>query len=130
MTSSSFNWVEARSKCTTFACFELLAEQVRSDVDSVGVLNAKSNVRWGYERHNWKIIVYRTVDSFPDYSIVFTSSNEAITVEHVVNGNRTKLFQSIPHLLDDRTCKLEINDVPVAIWQVSRKALDGLFFGV
>ena len=123
--------MEARSKCTTSECFEKLAEQVRLDVDSIKALNSTSNVDWGYSRQNGKIVVHRTVDGFPDGSIVFTSSKEAITVEDVENkDNRKTLFQASPRLLDDRTCKLEINDVPVEIWQVSRKALDRLIFEV
>ncbi len=84
----------------------------------------------GFVRQNGQMIVTRSVDGRHDSSIVFTLSKEAIVVEEVDTGNRTTLFKAIPYFLGDRTCKLEINDVPVETWQVSRRALERLFFEV
>ena len=129
MIPSVINWVEERSKCNTELLFNVLAEQVKLDVDSISALKTL-NVGWGFVRHNGQIIVTRSVDGCHDSSIVFTLSKEAIVVEEVDTGNRTTLFQAIPYFLGDRTCKLEINDVPVETWQVSRRALERLFFEV
>ena len=43
MTLSSFKWVEARNKCNADLCFDLLVEQVQSDVESINNLKARSN---------------------------------------------------------------------------------------
>ena len=45
------------------------------------------------------------------------------------HGTHTPLFEAITRLLDDTSGKLDIDHVPVAIWQVSRRALERLFFG-
>ena len=128
MTPSSFKWVEARNKCNADLCFDLLVEQVESDVESINNLKARSNKAWTFTRQNGKVIVALSVDGFHDSSIVFTLSKEAIAVKLSVNSNYTPLFEAIPHLLDDTRCKLEIDSIPVEIWQVSRRALEQLFF--
>ena len=131
MTPSSFKWVEARSNCTTGLHFNFLAEQVESDVEDMNRLTKAGNTVWMFSRQNGKIIVQRSVDGFADCSVVFTHSEANIAVKRSDrNGNATALFQAIPNLLGDRRCTLEIDTAPVEIWQVSRRALERLFFEV
>ena len=93
-------------------------------------LTKTDNTVWIFNRQNGKIIVQRSVDGFADCSIIFTHSKADIAVKRSDHdGNATALFQAIPHLLADRRCTLEIDTAPVEIWQVSRRALDSLFFG-
>ena len=130
MTPVSFNWVEARSNCTTGLHFNLLAEQVESDVEHMNRLTKTNNTVWMFNRQNGKIIVHRSVDGLADCSVVFTHSEADIAVKRSDHhGNTTALFQAIPHLLGDQRCTLEIDTAPVEIWQVSRRALESLFFG-
>ena len=124
------NWVKERSKCTASVRFEMLAEQVKSDVDAMEALQT-TNVKWAFNRQNQKIVVARSIDGFPDAQVVFTLSKEAITAEYVEdNDHRTTLFKATPHFLDSGTCKLKINGTAVETWQVSHQALDRLFFRV
>ncbi len=129
MPPSSFNWVEARRICTPKLQFDLLAEEVKSNVECINKLESR-NGAWTFERKpNEKITVARYVENFPDSSIVFRLSKEAIVVTRPDgHGNHTPLFEAISRLLDDTSCKLEIDHVPVEIWQVSRRALESLFF--
>ena len=129
MPPSSFNWVEARRMCTPKLQFGLLAEEVMKNVKCINKLESR-NGAWTFElKPNEKIIIARYVEEFQDSSIVFRLSKEAIVVTRSDgHGNHAPLFEAIPRLLDDTSYKLEIDDVPVEIWQVSRRALEGLFF--
>ena len=125
MTPSSFKWVEERNKCNTVLCFDLLVEQVRSDVESINALKASSNKEWTFTRQNGKVIVALSVDGCHDSSIVFTLSKEAIAVKLSANDTYTPLFEAIPHLLDDTRCKLEIDSIPVRSGEKGDRIVQG-----
>ena len=129
MTPRSFNWVEARSKCTPELQFQLLEEQVQSDVEAFQKLASQSRY-CTLDRTHEKLIISRSMNGIPDSSVVCQLSKEAISFTRKdATGNRTLLFTAIPHLLDDLGCQLEVDGVPLALWQVSRRAFEGLFFG-
>ena len=133
----SFNWVEARSLCTPTLQFDLLAEEVTSNVAYINQSDSRNgNVTFTVtfnRKLNGKlheIIVARCRENIPDASIVFRLSQEAIVITRPDrHGHHTPLFEAIPRLLDDTSGKLEMDHVPVEIWQVSRRALERLFFG-
>ena len=69
------------------------------------------------------------LENIPDSSIVFRLSQEAIVITRPDrHGTHTPLFEAIPRLLDNTSGKLDMDHVPVEIWQVSRRALERLFF--
>ena len=133
----SLNWVEARSLCTPTLQFDLLAEEVTANVASINQSDSRNGDVTFTVTFNRKpngklheIIVARCIENIPDASIVFRLSQEAIVITRPDrHGTHTPLFEAIPRLLDDTSGKLDIDHVPVEIWQVSRRALERLFFG-
>jgi len=125
---TSFNWVAARSQCSLKRVFETLAEIVDSDVKAANELpgrKAQFHVNGGDK----KLVVSRDKSvetATPVSTVVFELFPAEISVRH---GRDTKLFSARPRLNDDGECMLEVDGQALRLWQVSRKALEDLFFG-
>jgi len=119
--SSDFNWVKARSKCSVASVFALLAEVVDSDVKAANEL--PGNARFRFNKYDRKLIVL-PVTEFP-VPIVFELAGAVINI----SKEETALFTARPSLMTDGKCRLEVDGETLELWQVSRKALEALFFG-
>ena len=81
-----------------------------------------------------KIIVLRKRDivgHVETSAIVFELEGDRITVKDRTDRSNLAgqlLFHAKPDLNQEGECLLEVDGVPLKLWQVSRKALDGLFF--
>ena len=120
-----FDWVKAREKCTTHELYERLFHRVDVDCKSYEKINPE-RINFGKEQD--RFWVSRKEKGIV---IVFYRKEECITVTSKdAQENETTLFEVKPHLFDDVGCKFEIkNDKPLEAWQVSRRALEDLFFG-
>jgi hypothetical protein len=116
-----FNWVKARSACSLKSVFLLLAEIVDSDVKAANEL--PEGRRFSLERQDRKLIVIRESRESPA-AIVFELSATEIRVREA----EKTLFVARPSLERDGKCRLEVDGDPLELWQVSRKALEELFF--
>ncbi|MGH9344855.1 MAG: hypothetical protein ACRD3Y_02300 [Bryobacteraceae bacterium] len=132
-TPESLDWVTARSKCSLAAVFETLMEVLDSDVKSRNALGAQG-VRFLLTRPvGQKLIVVRERDfgGIPETdTVVFelTKAHVAATARNA-RGDGKPLFQAKPALNREGDCLLEVNGEELRLWQVSRLALEGLFFG-
>ena len=65
-----------------------------------------------------------------DACIAFSLSQDgALLVEsESPSHERSPMFKAVARLQDDGRCRLEVDGAPVHVWQVSKRALEGLFF--
>lgn len=131
--AESFDWVKARAACSMESVFRMLAEVVHSDVKSA---NRLDRARAGFtinEPARDKVIVARQRDMHgvvEEACIVFELMSGEIKVRQML-PERRDLFSARPILNSEGMCLLEITGERELqrLWQVSRRALDDLFFG-
>lgn len=124
----SLDWVKARSECSVERMFVLLRETMDTDVKSVQAIQPHINYR--IERiSDSKFVVARQWDAGG------IPSSDAVTVERVSNSIQVRnartekdILSAAPSIQTDGECKLHVADVPQELWQVSRRALEALFF--
>jgi hypothetical protein len=128
---ANFNWVEARHACSLSEIFHTLKEVLKSDVASANGLKIQ-DVKFSCKTDATNKIIVGRSEVFPSgiahgREIIF----ELLPAEIKVKEGRTDkhLFSAVPNLIDNGECLLEIDGRPYQFWQVSRKALEDLFFG-
>ena len=119
-----FDWVTARVNCNCDTLFGFLAETVESDVEAM-------NQHTDGERFLCRTDQDRLIVAIGKSRVVFRKQTDRIVVTAIDQmGNDTQLFTALPHLLSNGSCKMEIQtDEPLELWQVSRRAVEFLFFG-
>jgi hypothetical protein len=127
-----FDWVKARSKCSLESVFQTLREVLDSDVKSVNGLNRVGVTFALNNSATNKLIISRERD-YGGLSGGETVVFELLPNEIRVRDGRTEkhFFSAKPVLNQEGECLLEVTGElePQRLWQVSRKALDDLFFG-
>jgi hypothetical protein len=126
----AFNWVTARQSCSLAQVFKTLEEVLDSDVKAaqgLGILGVEFKIITDATN---KIVVGRSQNCgglVTGNAVVF----ELTPTEIRVKDSRTEqhLFSARPNLNIAGECLLEIDGQPYQFWQVSRKALEDLFFG-
>lgn len=127
------DWVKARLDCSLPSIFLTLAEVVKSDVASATarIPGATFTVEHATEH---KLIVNKawTAAGYPQGDAVTFELQPTRGIRVTRAHADRPLFFAKPALQPDGVCKLEIEgDVPatpLALWQVSRRALERLFF--
>jgi hypothetical protein len=131
----TFNWVQARSNCSIEQAFITLREVVDSDVKERNIqLNKRGDDRVliSYPTDT-KFIVIRQWDAggIPSSEgIVFERTPTGLVVEDA--QTQRPLFAALPALTPGGECKFTVegknSGEPLEFWQVSRLALETLFF--
>lgn len=129
-----FNWVKARAECSVGRIFLLLSEVVESDVKAIMELPGRNGTYQRTRVSETKFAVSRTQDFGggikQDDGVIFERASGAIVVTAKFAGSdERQLFSAKPSLEPNGDCRLEVNDESLELWQVSRKALEDLFFG-
>ena len=116
------NWVKARAGCTTRSIFQQLRDRVKADVDEA--LSELVGDRLEF------------VDDAPDYFFVRSEGRPAVTFQRRAECISVHCLSSdiefyLKHRWDDDidACILTVDDAPLELWQVSKKALSRLIFG-
>lgn len=129
------DWVAARAECSLPAIFLALAEVVQSDVESISRRVPTSTARFVFSRPtDLKLLVAKTWDAggVPDGDgIVFELVPDRVIRVRTSRGSQD-LFACQPALQPDGACKLTVDGergAPLELWEVSRRALERLFFG-
>lgn len=133
----AFNWVNAIARCSMPTIFELLAEVVTSDVAAANSIGKKREFKM--DRPTDDRIAVIGVGQFGDdlnaeRGVLFVRGQSRIEVQtfYPRSPTRTPIFSCSPSLNREGECKLGIAgdaDEPLELWQVSRRALQDLFFG-
>lgn len=130
----SFNWVHARSECSLSVVFIVLAEVIDSDVKAATALNRPGATFKLRRDASDKLVVTRerilqgaTLNS----TVIFELLADRIRVSRMKerNSEPAPFFTAAPNLNRDGECLLDVDGEPNQLWQVSRKALEDLFFG-
>lgn len=129
-----FNWIEARAGCTTAAVFAPLVRAVRRDVERIDALDRRQGVirRFVFNATDRDCTVERTPGGHQPAEAgvaVSLAQDGSLLIESVrPNHQRTAMFKAVARLQDDGRCRLVVDGAPVHVWQVSKRALEGLFF--
>jgi hypothetical protein len=131
----SFDWVKARSECSIESVFQILKQVVTSNVESAKTIFSKrSDVTFTVTSLDRRFVVTRE-DSIGSgvkvgCHVTFALSNSAeITVTRdATSVPSVSLFSAKPSFIQNGDCMLEVEGTPLKLWQVSRRALENLFF--
>jgi len=111
----------------------VLREVVDSDVKTANGLKRRGIDYKIVEEATNKIVVlrHRDMGGFVEgMAVVFELRDRKIHVYARKADGHAALFTASPHIdLDSSECMLEVDGKPFRFWQVSRKALEDLFFG-
>jgi len=121
----SYDWVTARFGCSSSNAFQTLAEMVKVEVSTANELLSPERV-FLVNVHPKEIIVVRTHPKERVATIVFEFSSTDISVR---SGDKQPFLRAVPSLHADGECMFEVEGHSLKLWQVSRKALEQLFFG-
>jgi hypothetical protein len=130
----NFNWVHARANCSLEGVFHILSEIVDSDVKQANALR-RQGVKFSLNTEaTSKIMVIRDRDlggTKETTGVIFELLPDTISVTRKKHGALTEdsLFSAVPSLNEDGECLMEVKGKPLKLWQMSRKALENLFFG-
>ncbi len=124
------DWVAARAACSVDALFESLAQIIESDVSAIRKVDARSIYRFRHPATSLNVSVTRETDQAVFVrAVILTRDRRSITVTTRMPGDEFHpLFVAMPRLDETGACRLEIDGNPMELWQVSRRALEELFF--
>jgi hypothetical protein len=127
----SFDWVTARSRCSLDKSFQILSEIVSSNVKTANGL-VKLTMNFEYKSLDRKFMVIRTRDMAgvnEISSVVFELSLATIDVRRLNSrGAEMQTFSAKPSFTEDGDCVFEVGAQSLKLWQISKLALDDLFF--
>jgi hypothetical protein len=124
----TLDWVKARTECSIERLFLLLIEVLRADVQSI---QARSQGSTKYTLDvptdsSAAVIKEEDMGGIRDRDgVVFRRTTSGIVARTAKNE---VLFTAKPSLAINGDCRLEIDGQPLELWQVSRRALEPLFF--
>jgi hypothetical protein len=127
---ATFDWVNARAKCSLQEVFKELEHGAREDVEiAQSLVSIQDNIKFSVTKTtSRRFSVNRVDDPFVGLmrSVDFACEQGTITAyndkdEVIVKGNLT--------LTDRGHCKLKVGDEELFPWQFRRTALEQLFFG-
>jgi hypothetical protein len=108
--------------------FRLLYEVVDSDVKAARIVRPDAGTFELKKLSDTKFLVSRTREAGIAVDVVvFELLGGKIAIGH---GQNSTMFMATPSLLSDGECRLEVagEPEPLELWQISRKALEDLFF--
>jgi hypothetical protein len=123
--SANFDWVTARSQCSTAVLFEQLKQQVKDDVATRKALLPEM-AHYGFRfisTSNRSFSVLVEGNKIHD-TVYFECKPQEIGIF----CNDELLYNAVPSLDSEGHCKLRINDQQYELWQVRQMALENLFF--
>jgi hypothetical protein len=126
----TFDWVNARARCTVQEAFKELEQGVQVDVEAANALVTTGDpLRFSITK---SFATHFTVNRIDDpvrsqgRAIDFVWSDNKI---EVCNQNNQLLHAATLTLTNEGRCKLRVGDEELEMWQFRRMALEKLFFG-
>lgn len=126
-------WVKARSECSLKSFFQMFSEVIDYDVKPANDLK-RTGVAFRLNRDiPGKLIVTRDRDLMgfeQSRSVVIELLRGLIraTEAQAADPVGKPMFSAIPILNDDGECLVEVDKKQLKMWQLSRLALEDLFF--
>ena len=131
------NWVAGFANCSIQSLFQDLARLTENDVANANEVARQQapSLTFFHRRNGPEIIVTRRKVGSPDAAVAFELSNQSINVKGKKPGVSDHLFALVPAFTEDGECLVRIVDIggdddgrQLRLWQVTRKALEELFF--
>lgn len=120
---NDFDWVAERFKCSLAVMFEKLKIRLKADVAKREELKAHdAEYGFSFEEAN-KYAVIR-LQGITAVTVRFELGKSSITC--TTDGAET--FRAIAKLGDDGKCRLRVDGADLDLWQVSKLALEDIFF--
>lgn len=127
----TFDWVRARAACSLERIFLVLSETAAGDVRAANELRP-SRARFEHKSLDRKFLVIRQEDAggvTQAASVVFELQENGIAVRRITPARAPEpIFTAKPSLTPEGECLLEVGRQQLRPWQVSRLALEDLFF--
>jgi len=127
----TYDWVSALATCSFDKQFDALLEVIEFDVNAANLLGTSGGRLSFYHdpAKAQKVIV--SCDRVVAFDkVIFELATGAIVVTSRDSaGKETKRFSAKPTFNVQGECLLNVEGEDLRIWQVSRKALEDLFFG-
>lgn len=123
-------WVAARAKCSVVEMLERLRGEVRSDVKVRNNILDDSGDRDRFRFVSHDAHGFAVTDSWSrqrERSVTATVDGNQIVFTVVDGKNQHALAVSVT-LDDDLKCRFKVDDQSLEPWQVSKRALESLFF--
>ena len=129
------NWIKARADCNLDLSFDALRSVVQRDVgiaNDTPSLTAQDTISFAFQHEDQGVvptfIVRRTIRDKPAGEARFAQHPQKIEVDF---GSGSEERFSVSALWDAEHCKcrLLMDGKPCEIWEISRRALEWLFFG-
>lgn len=132
-TPEFFDWVNALRKCSLEGVFRSLTEVIDSDVKAANA-SPRAGVAFHFDRHASNKVGVRRERDFAGIleidSVIFELGRNVITATaRDVLGAATNLLTANSTFTQAGECFLTVDGDDLRLWQVSRKALQDLFFG-
>jgi hypothetical protein len=126
----TLDWVKARAECSLEHLFMLLREVVDSDVKAMQARKADHRRDFSLGDPNQsKFVVSKAAEGEqPFRGVIFERASQGIRVMSATRTGFEEMFVAKPSLDVAGSCRLEVGGQPLELWQVSRKALEDLFF--
>ena len=123
-----FDWVSARWKCTPERMLLRLRAVVARDVDRAAELGIRAELKDSPEPVGAFCVVVEppagSVTEIGGMRLIFLVGEEI----RCTDGGDRRIFEAPLQRLQDGRCALRIGGKDLRPWQVSQRALEGLFF--
>lgn len=128
----NLDWVTERSNCSISHLYLLLYDVIASDVKAIQA-RSERRAEFALSRlDDAKFIVTKSSDWGVGLravaGVVFELTPATIDVRASTQDGPKAMFSTTPSFDAVGTCRLEVDGQPLELWQVSRKALEDLFF--
>ena len=133
--SGPFNWVKARADCNLDLSFQALRSVVERDVREARNTAAltQCGTQFEFQAEAQGILpmftVRRIVGNRTQGQAIFTQEAHAITVDFGSGSSESSFEVTAEWDEKECACRLSVDNDPCEIWQISRRALEWLFFG-
>ena len=127
----TMDWVKARAECSIQSLFVMLEAVVEADAKAANERAGRA-LRFKCSRQGaGTLLVIReyTGGGFVEgEAVVFQVSEDTIVVSRRGPKLSEEMFKAKPHVDVNGECKFEVAGAPLETWQVSKRALEDLFF--
>jgi hypothetical protein len=122
---AEFDWVRECSRCSLKGALATLRETVSSDLNAFNRLNPDKKFQLEAKEDGDKFIIRR-----PEHMrmVVFEIDPSGQRQIDIRNGPNVA-FSAIPEICPDGECWLKVGEQYFRFWQISKRALEALFFG-
>ena len=138
------NWVKSRADCNLSLCFDSLREIVSRDVEEMNKLSKEQRREFHYVISGGTGVadvfqvdqkdddaLHRSWDTRVHFARRRDLGAESIEISRVgqSSGKETKVVVRAQWDSEQSRCRLLIDDAEIEVWQISKKALEPMFFG-